>query len=156
MFLSYKAFDRKVSSRTTIVSFPFVSRTFFAYFDCSERSHQENIYQEKCKNKPGTTKVGAISKAQNCKRGTIWKFLTSIVLQNIETNEGETLWCNPKKFKKQSHSAEENPSEKHRKVIFSMFSVFEVRDVDVFVLDKVLAFRVCFGRPLFKLMWLNK
>ena len=24
-------------------------------------------------------------------------FLTSIVLQNIETNEEETLWCNPKK-----------------------------------------------------------
>ena len=27
-------------------------------------------------------------------------FLTSIVLQNIETNEGETLWWNPKYFKK--------------------------------------------------------
>ena len=24
------------------------------------------------KNKPGTAKVGAISKAQNCKRGTLW------------------------------------------------------------------------------------
>ena len=98
---------------------------------------------------PGTAKVGAISKPQNCKRGPfglcetsvgykIWKkikgdpreilknfrnklkmkflnsvtvpknvkghFLTSIVLQNIETNEGETLWWNPKK----SHSAEKN------------------------------------------------
>ena len=26
--------------------------------------------------------------------------LTSIMLQNIETNEGEILWCNPKNFKK--------------------------------------------------------
>ena len=80
-------------------------------------------------NKPRTAKVGAISKAQNCKmggpfdfkkvpknffenvifeqchsaekckRGALWDFLTSIVLQNIETNEGGTLWCNPKNFK---------------------------------------------------------
>ena len=26
--------------------------------------------------------------AKNCKRGTLWEFLTSIVLQNVETNEG--------------------------------------------------------------------
>ena len=39
------------------------------------------------------------------KGGTLCDFLTSIVLQNIETNEGGTLWCNPKSFKK-SHSAE--------------------------------------------------
>ena len=26
--------------------------------------------------------------AEKCKRGTLWDFLTSIVLQNIETNEG--------------------------------------------------------------------
>ena len=98
-------------------------------------------------NKPRTAKIGAISKAQNCKKwdpsgfvelqlvakyeknlkgdrlgtrknfpkneifeqchspknvkgGTLWDFLTSIVLQNIETNEGGTLWCNPKSFKK--------------------------------------------------------
>ena len=38
--------------------------------------------------------------AKKCKRGTLWDFLTSIVLQNIETNEGETLWLNLKKFKK--------------------------------------------------------
>ena len=42
--------------------------------------------------------------AEKCKRGT--HFLTSIVLQNIETNEGGTLWCNPKSFKKKSHSDE--------------------------------------------------
>ena len=38
--------------------------------------------------------------AEKCKRGTPWDFLTSIVLQNIETNEVETLWWNPKNFKK--------------------------------------------------------
>ena len=38
--------------------------------------------------------------AEKCKRGTLCDFLTSIVLQNIETNEGGTLWCNPKSFKK--------------------------------------------------------
>ena len=42
---------------------------------------------------------------KNVKGGTLCDFLTSIVLQNIETNEGGTLWCNPKSFKK-SHSAE--------------------------------------------------
>ena len=42
--------------------------------------------------------------AEKCKRGDLWDFLTSIVLQhkNIETTEGGTLWCNPKKFKKSS------------------------------------------------------
>ena len=35
--------------------------------------------------------------AEKSKKGTLWDFLTSIVLQNIETNEGETLWWNPKK-----------------------------------------------------------
>ena len=38
--------------------------------------------------------------AEKCKRGTLRYFLTSIVLQNIETNEGGTLWCNPKNLKK--------------------------------------------------------
>ena len=38
--------------------------------------------------------------AEKCKRGTLCDFLTCIVLQNIETNEGGTLWCNPKNFKK--------------------------------------------------------
>ena len=45
--------------------------------------------------------------AKKCKRGTLCNFLTSIVLQNIETNEGGTLWCNPKSFKKY-HSAEKS------------------------------------------------
>ena len=67
--------------------------------------------------------------AKKFKRGILWDFLSSIKLQNIETNEGETFWCNPKNFKKKSHSAEKNPSEKHQKGILSVFSVFEVRDV---------------------------
>ena len=71
--------------------------------------------------------------AEKCKRGTIWDFLTSIVLQNIETNEGETLWWNQKKLQKS-------------RIVRGSY-VFEFLDVDVFVLDEVLAFRVCFGSP---------
>ena len=37
---------------------------------------------------------------KNVIEGTLWNFLTSIVLQNIETNEGETFWWYPKNFKK--------------------------------------------------------
>ena len=37
---------------------------------------------------------------KNVKGGTLWDFLTSNVLQNIETKEGGTIWCNPKNFKK--------------------------------------------------------
>ena len=48
-----------------------------------------------------------------------------------------------KKLQKKSHSAEKNPSGKHQRGSY----VFKVLDVDVFVLDEVLAFRVCFGRP---------
>ena len=38
--------------------------------------------------------------AEKCKRGTLWDFLTSIVLQNIETNEGGPFGTIPKNFKK--------------------------------------------------------
>ena len=48
-----------------------------------------------------------------------------------------------KKIKKKSHSAVKNPSENTKGGSY----VFEVLDVDVFVLDEVPAFRVCFGRP---------
>ena len=48
--------------------------------------------------------LNSVSVPKNVKGGTLWNFLTSIVLQNIETNEGETLWWNPKNFKK-SNSA---------------------------------------------------
>ena len=50
--------------------------------------------------------LNSVTVPKNVKGGTIWDFLPSIVLQNIETNEGETLWRNPKNFKKKSLSAE--------------------------------------------------
>ena len=71
-------------------------------------------------------------------KGGLWDFLTSIVLQDIETNEGETLWCSPKNFKKSP--CRKNPSEKRQRGDPSY--VFQVLDVDIFVLDEVPAFRV--------------
>ena len=44
--------------------------------------------------------LNSVTVPENVKGGTLCDFLTSIVLQNIETNEGGTLWCNPKNFKK--------------------------------------------------------
>ena len=44
--------------------------------------------------------LNSVTVPKNVKGGTLCNFLTSIVLQNIETNEGGTLWCNPKDFKK--------------------------------------------------------
>ena len=44
--------------------------------------------------------LNSVTVPKNVKGGTLCYFLTSIVLQNIETNEGGTLWCNPKNFKK--------------------------------------------------------
>ena len=38
--------------------------------------------------------------AEKCKRGTLWYFLTSIVLQNNETNEGGPFGAIQKKFRK--------------------------------------------------------
>ena len=48
--------------------------------------------------------LNSVTVPKNVKEGD---FLTSIVLQNIETNERGILWCNPKSFKK-SHSAEKS------------------------------------------------
>ena len=42
----------------------------------------------------------SVTVPKNVKGGTLCIFLTSIVLQNIETNEEGTLCCNPKNFKK--------------------------------------------------------
>ena len=84
------------------------------------------------KNKTGTSKVGAISKAQNAKdfslkkkleifefffrkcrmvpknvKGrTLWALLTYILLQNIKKLERGTLLILYKKFEKKSHNAE--------------------------------------------------
>ena len=58
--------------------------------------------------------LNSVTVPKNVKEG-LSDFLTSIVLQNIETKEEETLWWNSKKVFKKSHSAEKNPSEKHRR-----------------------------------------
>ena len=50
--------------------------------------------------------LNSVTVPKNVKGGTLCGFLTSIVLQNIETNEGGTLLCNPKNFK-MSPSAEQ-------------------------------------------------
>ena len=52
--------------------------------------------------------MNSVTVRKNVKGGTIWDFLTSIVLQDIERSEGVTLWSNPKNFKKKSHSAEKS------------------------------------------------
>ena len=44
--------------------------------------------------------LNSVTVPKNVKGATLWDFLTFIVLQIIETNEGGTLWCNPKNFKK--------------------------------------------------------
>ena len=54
--------------------------------------------------------LNSVTVPKNVKGRTLWDFLTSIVLQNIETDEVEES----KKFQKKSHSAEKNPSEKHQ------------------------------------------
>ena len=41
--------------------------------------------------------LNRVTVPKNVKGGTLCNFLTSIVLQNIETKEGGTLWCNPNK-----------------------------------------------------------
>ena len=48
-----------------------------------------------------------------------------------------------KKLQKSCIVPNKNPSEKHQRGSY----VIEVLDVDVSVLDEVLAFRVCFGGP---------
>ena len=59
-------------------------------------------------------------------KGDPSRFLTFILLQNIETNEGRILWCNPKIFKKVSQCRKKT-KEKHQdsqRGILSMFSRF--------------------------------
>ena len=86
--------------------------------------------------------LNSVTVPKNVKGGTLWDFSTSIVLQNIETNEGETLQWNPKNFKKSRIV----PKKTVKNTKGGSY-VFEVLDVDVIVLDEFLAFRVCFGRP---------
>ena len=69
-------------------------------------------------------------------------FLTSILLQNIETNEGGPL-VQSKNFQK-SLIVPKKLSEKHQDIqrILSMFSRFWASVLFPFVLDEVLRFRV--------------
>ena len=43
-------------------------------------------------NKPGTARVGAISKAQNCKRGPFGLCETLVGCKSSKKIEGRTLW----------------------------------------------------------------
>ena len=63
----------------------------------------------------------SVTVPKNVKGGTLRDFLTSIVLQNIETNEGGTLWCNPKNFKNRIV-----PKKSGAKGILSVFEVLDV------------------------------
>ena len=49
--------------------------------------------------------LNSVTVPKNVKGGTLWDFFTSIVLQNVQTNEGDPL-VQSKKFQKKSHSAE--------------------------------------------------
>ena len=51
-------------------------------------------------------------------------FWTSIVLQKIETNEGDTLWCNPKTSKKSRTVPKKIRVKNTKGGILSMFSRF--------------------------------
>ena len=87
-----------------------------------------------------------------CKKGDLLGFFDiHCVAKYRNKRRGDPL-VESKKLQKKSHSVEKNSSEKHRGGTL----VCEVLNVDVFVLDEFLAFRVCFGRPQFKLMMLNK
>ena len=48
--------------------------------------------------------MNSVTVPKNVKGGTLWDFLTSIVLQNIETNEGGPFGA-IQKIQKKSHSA---------------------------------------------------
>ena len=81
--------------------------------------------------------------AEKCRRGDPLRFLDiHCVAKYRNKGRGDPL-VKSKKVQKKSHSAKKNPSEKHQRGSH----VFEDLDVDFFVLDEVLAFRVCFGRP---------
>ena len=52
--------------------------------------------------------LNSVTVPKNVKGGTLCDFLTSIVLQNIETNEGGDPLVQSKKLQKKSHSAEKS------------------------------------------------
>ena len=59
------------------------------------------------------TVLNSVTVPQNVKGGTLWDFLTSIVLQNIETNQGGPFGAIQKKFKKSFIMPKKNLGEKH-------------------------------------------
>ena len=64
-----------------------------------ERISQKNCFQMRFLN--------SVTVPKNVKRRTLWDFLTSIVLQNVETNEGGPFGA-IQKVSKKSHSAEKS------------------------------------------------
>ena len=69
-------------------------------------TNNENLKGDSCENlkkipikKSKIRFLNSVTVPENVK-GDPLGLLTSIVLQNIKTNEGETLWCNPKNFTK--------------------------------------------------------
>ena len=76
------------------------------------------------------------------KGGTLWGFFDiHCAAKYFKKIEGEALWWNPKSLKK-SRIVPKKIRVKNTK---GGSYVIEVLDVDVFVLDEVLAGRVCFG-----------
>ena len=87
--------------------------------------------------------LNSVTVPKDVKGGTLWDFFTSIVLQNIETNEEGTLWCNPKNFKKSRIVPKKNGAKVGSLVCFRgsgrvLFFLF--------VLDALLRFE-CFEPP---------
>ena len=64
---------------------------------CFKNSFTSSAQQKTSRERP---KSALYIRLKIVKGGTLWDFLTSTVLQNNETNEGGTLWCNPKGFEK--------------------------------------------------------
>ena len=77
--------------------------------------------------------LNSVTVSKNVKGGTLWDFLTSIVLQNVEKNEGGTLWCNPS-FKKSRIV----PKKVGLWGILSVISRFWTSVLFLFVLDALL------------------
>ena len=95
-----------------------------------------------------------MSVPKNVKGGPFEIFLASILLQNIETNDGGTLWCNPKIFKKSLIVPKKISGKKQdsQRGILSMFARFWASVLlFIFVLDELLRFE-CFEPPKFKLL----
>ena len=81
--------------------------------------------------------------AEKCKRGDPLGFFDINCVAKYRNKRRETLWWNPKTSKK----SRTMPKKIRLKNTKGETYVFEVVYVDIFVLDELLAFRVCFGGP---------